>query len=254
MGPGRERYGWYFWPHIPYWDRVRSTSALPKVPVVQATPPADTTGVPLVIGTFNINGVQHIQTNLRLLLQQTQCDVMALQETQLRATDWQLCVPGYHCFTAMGDLPALQQGVAILISTKFTCTPVGKSPPFWTFVQVFGSTLLTPLIVGSIYVPCCVDRKQVLRALPRALAGLHREFPEDPIVMMGDFNMQMRDLHCVSNHSGSYQSKGEQPHNDPTRGGSQRLPLTSSLFVVARQQLSPQLEYLILGTFWIIFR
>ena len=35
MGPGRDRYGWYFRPHIPYWDRVRSTSALPEVPVVQ---------------------------------------------------------------------------------------------------------------------------------------------------------------------------------------------------------------------------
>jgi hypothetical protein len=89
MGPGRDRYGWYFRPHIPYWDRVRSTSALPEVPVVQTTPPADTLGVPLVVGTFNINGVQRKQTDLRLLLQQTQCDVMALQETLLRATDWQ---------------------------------------------------------------------------------------------------------------------------------------------------------------------
>ena len=194
MGPGRDRYGWYFRPHIPYWDRVRSTSALPEVPVVQTTPPADTLGVPLVVGTFNINGVQCKQTDLRLLLQQTQCDVMALQETLLRATDWQLRVPGYHCFAAMGDLTASQRGVAVLISTKFNCTPVGKSTPFWTFVRVFGSTLLTPLIVGSIYVPCRVDRKRVLRALPRALEGLHREFPEDPIVMMGDFNMQMRDL------------------------------------------------------------
>jgi hypothetical protein len=34
----------------------------------------------------------------------------------------------------------------------------------------------------------------VLRALPGALDALHRDFPDDPIVMMGDFNMPMTEL------------------------------------------------------------
>ena len=147
-----------------------------------------------MVGTLNINGLQHKKTDLRVLLQQTKCDVMALQETLLRSSDWQLRLPGYHCFTAMGDLTASQRGVALVVSTKFNCTPVGKATPFWTFARVYGATLLSPLIVGTVYVPCRVARRRVLRALPAALDALHREFPDDPIVMMGDFNMTMTEL------------------------------------------------------------
>ena len=159
-----------------------------------APPPILARGAPLVVGTLNINGLQRKKTDLRVLLQQTKCDVMALQETLLRSSDWQLRLPGYHCFTAMGDLTASQRGVALVVSTKFNCTAVGKATPYWTFARVYGATLLSPLIVGTIYIPCRVERRRVLRALPGALAALHREFPDDPIVMMGDFNMTMTDL------------------------------------------------------------
>jgi hypothetical protein len=33
------------------------------------------------VGTLNINGLQRKKTDLRFLLQQTRCDVMAVQET-----------------------------------------------------------------------------------------------------------------------------------------------------------------------------
>jgi len=205
MGPGRDRYGWHFRHHIPFLDRVRVVLPMSApLPVLGTAPaamagmplvaPAAMAGMPLAVGTLNINGVQRKQADLRLLLQQNHLDVMALQETLLRASDWQLRVPGYHCFTAMGDRMASQRGVAILVSTKFNCTPVGKATPFWTFVRVFGATLLCPTIVGTIYVPCRRYRNQVLRALPKALDGLHREFPGDPLVLMGDFNMHMTEL------------------------------------------------------------
>ena len=194
MALGGDRYGWYSRHHIPYWDRVRGGETLPVVQGVPELTPTGAPVVPLVVGTFNINGVHRKKVDLRRLLQATRCDVMALQETLLRASDWQLRIPGYHCFTAMGDLTASQRGVAVLVSTKFNCTPVGKATPYWTFVRVFGATLLSPLIVGTVYVPCRFDRNRVLRALPRALEGLHREFPHDPIVMMGDFNMQTTQL------------------------------------------------------------
>jgi exonuclease III len=63
-------------------------------------------GAPLVVGTLNINGLHRKKTDLGVLLQQTRCDVMALQEMLLRSSDWQLRLPGYHCFSAMGDLTA----------------------------------------------------------------------------------------------------------------------------------------------------
>ena len=204
MEPGKARYGWYFRHHIPYLERV-GPSLAPAAAGAQINPPGSPTptippdgfGAPLVVGTLNINGLQRKKTDLRFLLQQTRCDVMAVQETLLRSTDWQLRLPGYHCLTAMGDLTASQRGVAILVSTKFNCTPVGKATPFWTFARVYGATLLRPILVGTIYVPCRADRIRVLRALPRALDALHREFPEDPIVMMGDFNMKMTELQIL---------------------------------------------------------
>lgn len=206
MGPGRARYGWYFRRHIPFLERVgrglppRPAETPPGSPTanpppdVPTPPPTIPRGAPLVVGTLNINGLQRKKTDLRVLLQQTRCDVMALQETLLRSSDWQLRLPGYHCFTAMGDLTASQRGVALVVSTKFNCSAVGKATPYWTFARVYGANLLSPLIVGTIYIPCRVERRRVLRALPGALAALHREFPDDPIVMMGDFNMNMTEL------------------------------------------------------------
>ena len=144
MEPGKARYGWYFRHHIPYLERVGPILA-PAAAGAQINPPGspmptippDGFGAPLVVGTLNINGLQRKKTDLRFLLQQTRCDVMAVQETLLRSTDWQLRLPGYHCLTAMGDLTASQRGVALLVSTKFNCTPVGKATPFWTFARVY---------------------------------------------------------------------------------------------------------------------
>ena len=101
---------------------------LPTVLLYQCNHPCSYCRGPLVVGTININGVQQKQANLRLLLKQNHFDMMELQETLLRAS--QLRVPGYHCFTEMGDLMASQRGVAILVSTKFNCIPVGKATPF----------------------------------------------------------------------------------------------------------------------------
>jgi hypothetical protein len=85
----------------------------------------------------------------------------------------------------MGDLTALQQGMALVVSTRFNCAAVSKATPYWTFAQVYGATLLSPLIVGTIYIQYRVERRCVLRALPGALAALHREFPNDPVRCWG---------------------------------------------------------------------
>ena len=83
---------------------------------------------------------------------------MGLQETLLKSSDWQFRLPGFHCFTAMEDRQAFQRGVALVVSTRFNCTSVGQSTPFWTFARLYGSTLLSPVIVGTIYVPCRLGR------------------------------------------------------------------------------------------------
>ena len=67
----------------------------------------------------------------------------------------------------MGDMTASQRGMALLlVSTKFNCAQVGKATPYWTFARLYGATLARPIIVGSMYVPCRLDRRVVLNALP----------------------------------------------------------------------------------------
>ena len=186
--------GWALFTLAPYSSPSRIPNSHTTTSRCARTPTKFNSGAPLVVGTPNINGLHCKKSNLRILLQQTRCDIMALQETLLRSSDWQLCLPGYHCFTAMGDLSASQQGVALVVSTRFNCTAVGKATPYWTFARVYGATVLYPRILGTIYFPFRVERRRVLWALPRALAALHWEFSNDPIVLMGDFNMTMTEL------------------------------------------------------------
>ena len=201
MAPGAARYGWYFRRHVPYLERVGRGRA--PAPVGQAPPPVDPpvdpvapapTPVPLLVGTLNVNGVRKKKADIRVLLEDTGCDVLGLQETLQRASDWQLRFPGYHCLSSMGDMTASQRGVALLVSTKFNCAPVGKATPYWTFARLYGATLARPIIVGSVYVPCRLDRRVVLNALPGVLTGLHAEYTTDPIVLVGDFNMTLAPL------------------------------------------------------------
>ncbi len=53
----------------------------------------------------------------------------------------------------MGDLTASTRGVALVVSKKFACTPVGTPSPYWVFARLYGSSLSGPILVGTIYVP-----------------------------------------------------------------------------------------------------
>jgi RNase P protein component len=200
-------YGWYIRPHVPYVERVgpaaseaaraqrlQATSATADSVPITTTTPATTRPGPLRVVTYNINGVARKRTDLRVFLEQTRCDVLGLQETLLRATDWHLRIPNYHCFTAMGDLTASTRGVALVVSNKFACNPVGAASPYWVFARLYGASLSSPILVGTIYVPNREGRNTVLTKLPLEIARLKQEFPEDPMIVMGDWNMSLEEV------------------------------------------------------------
>ena len=154
------------------------------------TPP----GPSLVVGTLNINGLLSKKTDLRLMLEEMGCDIMGVQETLLRSTDFTFKMPGYNCLTVLGDRQESQRGLALLVADRFNVCAVGRATPYWTFGRMYGATLRKPVIVGTIYVPCRADRRKVLRGIPRALEALHVEYPDDPIILLGDFNMNFTEL------------------------------------------------------------
>ncbi len=214
VGSQTLRYCWYCRPHIPYRDRLGQTAInMPPqrmhththVPEGTTAAPSGTTPVntppttpprsgSLRVASYNINGVTRKRTELRLFLEETRCDILGLQETLLRATDWHLRIPQYTCYTAMGDLTAATRGVALVVSKRFSSIPVGRASPYWVFARVYGHTLAQPTLVGSVYVPHQRRRRHVMSSLPLAITRLKEEFPDDPLILLGDFNADTPDV------------------------------------------------------------
>ena len=187
------RWQWHFRDHRahPLRDRVPA----PRLGTPTETAPALANGTAQVPvgkafrpGTLNINGVRSKQTDLWHLLRSERLDVLALQETLLKATDWDLHVPDYLCLSALGTTAASQRGVSLLVSTQFGCQSVGPGSPHWVFGKLTGSTLANPLIVGSVYLPHNDLQQRVRTQLSTALLKIHTEYPACAILLMGDLN------------------------------------------------------------------
>ena len=122
----------------------------------------------------------------------------------------------------MGDLQASARGVSLLVANRFACQPVGRTSPYWVFARLFGATLPSPILVGTVYVPHRAGRHHVLTQLPLTVASLREEFPQDPLILTGDWNMDLHEvqtetvtwpvpLHTLANYG-----------NTPTRRNSDR--------------------------------
>ena len=178
------RWNWHLREHIPFVER----SLTPRAPQPAATPTAAVIRAPLRPGTLNINGVRTKQTDLWHLLRSNRLDVLALQETKLKVTDWDLRIPNYVCFSAMGHGGASERGVLLMVSKKFGCQPVGPALPHWVFVKLFGGALSGPIIVGSVYLPCHAGATLARQKLPQVLERIETDHPDCAILLMGDLN------------------------------------------------------------------
>jgi hypothetical protein len=84
----------------------------------------DPTGVqlatkPLRVATLNIHGAKKKTIELQHLLGSKKLDLIALQETLLRSTDFGISIPDFQCFSALGHSAAARRGVSVLIRQKF---------------------------------------------------------------------------------------------------------------------------------------
>ena len=193
------QYHWYCRSHIPYRDRqgrniARTIAGPPPMPQPRARASGN-----FRVGTYNINGMHGKRTNLRAYLQLSKVEALGLQETLLKARDWQLRLPHYACFSTPAVAGPSVRGVAIVISKKFTCSVVGTPSSYWIFARIMGGDLRAPLLFGTVYVPHNPrDKQLVLRGLPLEVASLKHKFPDDPIILTGDFNMIIAPLQQLS--------------------------------------------------------
>jgi exonuclease III len=108
---------------------------------------------PLRVMTLNIHGIKKKSVELHHLLRSQKVDVIALQETLLRSTDFGISIPSYQCFSSLGHTAAARRGVSVLIRSSFGGEPVGPAHANWVFVRVSGQEIANPTIIGSVYLP-----------------------------------------------------------------------------------------------------
>jgi len=207
-------YGWHFREHIDYGVRrapgyraplPNDAAQAPGAPLpndaaegpagdLLGQGPTATPPLSLKVGTYNINGVAAKRRELAAFLNIVKWDVVGVQETLLRAKDWQLYLRGYSLFSAMGERIQSKRGLTVAIANKYSGNRVGRASPYWLFVRIYGAMLKQPFIFGTVYVPNRLERERVLTGLPAALTSIQQEFPHDPIVLAGDFNMAIHRL------------------------------------------------------------
>ena len=140
------------------------------------------------VGTLNINGVREKKKDLQFYLEERGIHCLALQETLLRVTDWSLRIPGYHCFTTCGEHGASVRGVSMLVHKSMNGYVVGKGSPWHICVRVTGGGLRRPWVLCSVYIPSLSKGKASIEHLVQDLNKVCKDFPNDSIVLMGDWN------------------------------------------------------------------
>jgi exonuclease III len=121
-------------------------------------------------------------------------DAMALQETLLCSTNFGISIPHFQCFSALGHTAAARRGLSVLIRSGFSGKVVGPAHSNWVFVRVSGQEISTPTIIGSIYLPHGAASRPTQNQLAADLVGLTNGYPDTPLVLMGDFNLDLEQL------------------------------------------------------------
>ena len=193
---------WHVRDHIPYMERFR-LGMIGQHRRRQGTLTSATTGLDLRnyvgrnihwtghvrMGTYNINGFRNKSVELRHFLETTDIDVLAVQETLLGHNEWRMTIRGYHCFESPGSTGPSRRGVAIVIKRSLSGVICSNSTSWHVIVRITGPSLTQPILIGSVYVPHGPDRNEMFQHLTRDVARLTNQYPNDPIFLMGDWNM-----------------------------------------------------------------
>ena len=189
QGRGRSIWGWTARLHQPYASRRGQRVERPVLQVRSSG------GAVLV--SLNVNGIQEKKPEVRRLLERSGAAVMALQETLLRPEDWVLRIPGYHCFSACGTRGPSDRGVALILKKGVSGYVVGKATPCFIAARVYGGPIVRPTIVVSLYAPSGKEGTVRIRYAKGQVQKLADQYPDDMVVLMGDWNRQRGQVNRV---------------------------------------------------------
>jgi hypothetical protein len=103
-----------------------------------------------------------------------------------------------QCFSTLGHTATACHGVSVLIQSGFSGEVVGPTHSNWVFVRLSGQEILTPTIIGSIYLPHGAASRPTQTQLAADLVRLTNGYPDTPLVIMGDFNLDLEQLQRLS--------------------------------------------------------
>lgn len=232
-------YGWYSRLDVPYntSSRVRSREIIRTVRIRggQVAPPVPLARVTNIrVATYNINGIGSKLVELRNFLSTKCIDVICLQETLLSATDWSLRIPGFKFFNVYGQRGHSERGLSIGVTNRLNASQINTGNAFATFVRIYGATMGAPTIVGSVYVPVRVQRREVLATmLPRVLEQVQRQYPGEAMILGGDWNLTQAELAPHMVRWPGQLVRVNQPRGPTRRRTNHRTPRMVDHFVVS---------------------
>ena len=148
---------------------------------------------PSMLASWNVHGLKSKRADVEYFLQKEHVAVLALQETLRGVDDWRLRLSGYQCIEApMVPGEAGKRGVALAIAPSLICHETGTRSDNWVWAKVYQPRPRPQAwIISSVYIPAHGNKAQrtVLERLEASVSGLMRRFPECPMVLMGDWNM-----------------------------------------------------------------
>ena len=167
----------------------------PTFKMVIDTENKNTTEKKMNLTTFNIQGISNKLSDVRFLLEDTNTDILALQETMIQPYKKTPYFPNYKTFINGGKFPKSKRGIATIIKKEYDCEVMNMSTHDYMFIRIKGNNLRQPHIIANIYVPPEKrDKSRVLNEFTRSFHRIQTLHCTETIIIMGDFNMEHKEL------------------------------------------------------------
>jgi len=196
----RDKTGWHVQCHVPWRMRHMNKeygSPKKKGRIERKRPEAR-------IVSWNVSSANNKRELLGYAMRKEKTDIVLMQETRRGVTQWRMRFEGYQCLESLarddqasngaarvdGEAPG-RHGMLVAVRNRINAYEVGDVSGYWMFVRVSGGPLLQACIIGNLYRPHAglqEVRKMVTEGVKKQLDSLHKRFPHDAIVLMGDFN------------------------------------------------------------------
>lgn len=187
---------------------VKDPSIGRKLAIEKVTFSKNAAHEPLVLCSYNINGILKKRADLETYLENNRIDIIGLQETRRRPDNWRLHFSDFNTVEMTEDKGITgARGIAIAVRKGLVAFPVGRKTPHFLFLRVFGRDTAKPFIIGTVYLPHgrarnngIVDidaRRRIEIKLSEEIGRLTRQYPSDLVICMGDYNTVRKDLKRV---------------------------------------------------------